>query len=381
MDRPISPADAGPANLHVLDADLFGRQFAADDPENLDRLSLAVPKTDRTPAIEFGYNLKPPKGEKRPYVRCAHCKYPNHWRGYVMRCSDGTRFLVGKDCGAKIYGADFALVERDFAAQRTRQNYLRRLANVKAAFPAMLSALEAIIKHQVFAQFNRCREDLRSCMPQLAQQLDLLVSRRTNALAIEERVRDHAAEQRRDAKHNDEQDEVAKLTMTKRKALRKAHLMPKKDERPIYQIIERPLGQLAGGALFGGMDSTQHQMVACQTRLKEIFRHVAEKPSDDIPTRQLNSMFRELGELLDGVDRQLAVLDAPLEFFRPSHLAIIAQWASLTGACKGAYQARGGTLVWHPADNTGGGTQIAAPTGYVVPRPDELSVFRLAMRG
>jgi len=372
LDRPVEP--------HVSDAELLARQFTTDDPESLDNLCLMVPETDQAPVIEFAYNLTPSKREERPYVRCAHCKYPNHWRGYVMRYPDGRRFLVGKDCGAKIYGADFTLVENRFDEQRTRKGYLRRLGNVRVAFPELLRAVGDILHdHPVFTQYQACRRELHDNLPNLCRQLSLVASRRQGMLAVEERVRDYAAEQRRDEHQKEEQEEVAKLTLTQRKKLRKKGLLPKKDERPIYRTIERHVGRLAGDSLFVSGISPRQAVLECHDRLKAIFREITNRGSENITTTQLRTLVRELGDILDRIDGQLDFLNAVPSFFNPENLLTVAAWASRIPACKGRYHAQGGILLRLPVDDGDSGIRITAPAGYTVPRPDALSVFRLAL--
>lgn len=104
MDGSKPPPQA--ANLHVSDVELLARVFTVDDPEALDGLVAAVPAISETPAIEFWYDVTPPRRHGRPadpmdraFVPCVHCKASRHWRGYVMRSDAGERFLVGKDCG------------------------------------------------------------------------------------------------------------------------------------------------------------------------------------------------------------------------------------------------------------------------------------------
>jgi hypothetical protein len=272
-------------------------------------------------------------------------------------------------------------MEREFSVQRTRQRCLLRLTGVRAGFLALLHAVGEIVRDQVFTQYRVCRDGLHDGMPDLCRQLSLVVARRAGMLAIEEPVRDYAAEERRDARQKAAEDEVAKLTLTRRKGLRKAGQLPKKDDRPIYRTIERPLGQLAGGLLFSGTLSPLSPVVECHDRLKVIFREITEMRSDDITTRQLQALFRDLGEILDKIHLQLAALDAVPQFFYPNNLATVAAWASHTNACNGDYQARSNAVAWYPADRVSVEVQVAAPTGYVVPRPGALSVFRLAFSG
>lgn len=369
-----------PANPHVTDADLLARRFAVDDPECLDQLSLSVPETDHVPVIEFAYDLTPPRGDKRPFVRCAHCKYPNHWRGYVMRCADGTRFLVGKDCGAKIYGADFNLVERDFRVQRTRQAYLRRLDRVRAAFPAALCGVVEIARSKALGQYEAVNRDLRNGMSDLFRQLSQVVKFREGVLYVEERVRDYAAEERRAERQKDAADEIDKLTVTRRKALRKAGLLPKNDDRPIYRTVEKPAGRLAGDGFFNaGGAFPARDLTKCHNRLKTVFHELHGLPSESFTTRRLQQVFHTLRESMAEIEGILAALEAVNRFFYPGNLKTVAAWASRTAECGGDYQASGNAIIRCRSVAIGGDLMIAAPAGYRVPKMQALAPFRLAL--
>jgi len=368
------------ANPHVPDADLLARRFTVDDPENLEQLSLSVPETDDPPVIEFAYDLTPPRGDERPFVRCAHCKYPNHWRGYVMRCADGTRFLVGKDCGAKIYGVDFKLVERRFGAQRTRQAYLRRLDRVQAAFPAALRRVGEIARSEVIGQYEAVHRDLKDGMPDLFRQLLQAVSFRAGVLYVEERVRDFAAEERRAERKKDAADEIAKLTVTRRKALRKAGKLPKSDDRPIYRAVEKAAGRLAGAGFFkAGSTSPSRDLAECHNRLKAVFHELNDVPSEHFKTRRLKQLFQTLRESIAGIEDVFAELDTVNRFFDPDNLKTVAAWATRTPECGGDYQASGNAIVHCRTVAIGGDLMIAAPAGYRVPKMQALVPFRLAL--
>ena len=117
----------------LTDFELKDRVFAISEPETLTGLTVFIPPSTSTPTIEFQYNVTPPAKRSRPWVYCVHCGRPTHWRGYVVKFDGGVRCLIGKDCGAKYYGADFHLFEKEFDAQRKRQFELRRIRALTAA--------------------------------------------------------------------------------------------------------------------------------------------------------------------------------------------------------------------------------------------------------
>ena len=89
----LAPKDS-PSDEQPSDSEILERQFDTDDPEQLPGLRSVLPANFSTAAIEYWYDLSPPKGLHRDYVWCAHDKKATHWRGYVMKTLDGVRFLL-----------------------------------------------------------------------------------------------------------------------------------------------------------------------------------------------------------------------------------------------------------------------------------------------
>lgn len=94
----------------LTDEELKRIKFKNVDPETVENIVLDVPVSDEEPIVEQWYDFR---GTKRKFIRCAHCRYPNHLLGFVIRIGD-QRFLCGHDCGEKIYGFDFRYLKNDF---------------------------------------------------------------------------------------------------------------------------------------------------------------------------------------------------------------------------------------------------------------------------
>ncbi len=151
---------AGALRYSTQDDELGSRVFRCSDPENLDNILLNPPAGGEGPQIEFQYDVTPPKGVDRPYIRCAHCGYPTHWLGFVLLYPNRARILVGKDCGEKLYGASFAQIARHFTQAETRQLQLARLESVNRAYIPFLRFLLALQQHPSVRQVNILLSDM-----------------------------------------------------------------------------------------------------------------------------------------------------------------------------------------------------------------------------
>jgi len=364
-------------HVSIGDAALLQRSFTTDDPEGLPGLVLSVPGGDEQPTIEFSYDLTPAGAVKRSFVRCVHCKYPNHWRGYVMRAADGQRFLVGKDCGTKLYGAHFTLIERTFSFERSRQQHLRRLTGARRAFPDCLKAVASIKGHPALRGYQRCRSEMQASMRPLWSQLVAVATRGSGALTVVEKVRDYAAELRRAERQKSRNTELERLTQSARKALRKEGRLPKDEDKPIYTTVEQPFGQLAGRAFFQVDQSPADVIARSHARLQRVFKEIEETKTDDIPTKRLAFLVRELGEAVADIDRELDRLEALPAFFGRQNLDVVCAWASQREECDGTYKVAGNGIEWEI--RYGDVARLDPPPGFAVPRPDGLEVFKLAL--
>src|SRR4051812_24492830 len=86
----------------LTDEQLLAVNLETEDPEKLEGLVREVPANDAEPHVEFSYDLR---GADRERLRCVHHQH-RHYAGFVMN-KGGARFLVGRDCGRKLYGQNW----------------------------------------------------------------------------------------------------------------------------------------------------------------------------------------------------------------------------------------------------------------------------------
>lgn len=312
----------------LSDQDLRHRVFTISNPEELPDLVPNIPQSDIVPEIEYAYDVTPRKnGSRRELVFCAHCGYPTHFRGYVVKYG-ACRCLIGKDCGSKLYGADFHSQERGFSEERRRQLNLVRLDQAIKAFPNLLRSLAEIVIDPSTEIFDQTRSVFRTKLPNLWSRLSAF-SDGLSDLTVMEEVRDYAAEQRRDERsgadeNSDTQDEQSE---------------------PIYTFMSRSIGPLHGAAF------CQHDLRSAVTtfreaheRLKNEFYRLQRIDTNTLSTRQIsnliNSTDADVTKLLK-YERPMSVVTS---FFGPENLGRIAEWANQSPVVQGQYEARGPSL-------------------------------------
>lgn len=209
---------------NLTDEDLIDWNFRASDPQALDNLRTELPRNQEIPQIEFAYDtLLSGSG----MVRCMHCKKTakNHNRGFVLFYADGSRALVGKDCGAKQYGAAFEHAERQFQLARSRAHYLRRKRAIEANATEICDLVETVSSHPLVEMHSRLKKEFNWGMRSIAPSLADAAQKHDGALFSEERVRDYEAESTRVEK-------------------------PGQKPRDIWRMVYRELGRLASPSFF-----------------------------------------------------------------------------------------------------------------------------------
>lgn len=347
----------------LTDFELKDRVFAISEPEILVDLTDFIPPSTATPTIEFLYNVTPPEKRSRPWVHCANCGRPTHWRGYVVKFDSGARCLIGKDCGAKHYGADFHLFEKEFDAQRKRQFQLRRIRALSQAFPHMLRSLAEFTALPSVLQFDEVRHAMKSRMGEITAAL-WAVARSGGEMAVEELVRDHAAEAARDKNLGD----VAVATGQQ-----------PDDDDPIYLAVKRGIGQLDGREILSVTGPIHPFLLVEHERLKASWQYIQKLGTDRMTTMKLRKLVDDVLESVDKIDRLQGPIAALSRFFGPRNLASIATWANQVRGIQGKVESKGGTLLFTPRGKDVP-SKISMPNNFLAPNFSGFETFKKAVR-
>jgi hypothetical protein len=150
----------------VSDTHLLTIQLTTDSPETLENLVSNVPGGPGDSFVEYGYDLRKSEHAK---MRCTHCHQP-HLAGLVIN-KDGQRFSVGHICGEHIYGANFAVLRKDYDTAVDRQNTLRRIREIRVVVDPFLEWMAVFAGADVFEKYTELKARLQKNMPWLWAQL------------------------------------------------------------------------------------------------------------------------------------------------------------------------------------------------------------------
>lgn len=358
----------------LSDAELSSAVFTTQDPESLAGLSDDVPPPDAgDPRVELSYDFR---GSKRSNLRCAHCRYPNHLCGFVIRVGD-TRFLCGHNCGAKLYGADFEQLHDQFKLAKTRAQELRRFERLRRSRDDLIAALIALPKHPSVIAYDATRSALASSMPRLRGALETIDARQQGSLTIIVKERDHNAEDRRAEGYEEELAEFKKLTVTEQKKRRKEGYGPYLEKGHLFRKVERSIGTLAGASVIRQpRDLLQPRIAERVDATTKALEAVPQGATDGISTKVISGGLKGLNDLLGQIDDLLQALEDLPQFFAAAHLELLGRWAS-ANRLAGTYRSEGRRLIFIPdeADEV----SVEMPTAYQSQIGSRLAAIRAAI--
>lgn len=383
----------------LSDAELRGLSFTTRNPETLDGLVEAVPSPDGTARVEMSYDFRL---TKRAKIRCAHCGFPNHLWGYVIRQGEA-RFLCGNDCGAKIYGADFEGLDRDFRGAQKRAGYLVAVGNLQQALPTFRAYLAALQFERSLGTYEELTREVASKIPRLRGALLNVLQRPDRLLTIDEQARDFDAEARDEDRYERELKEWGGKTLTLRQKLTREGQEPKKSRKPIWKMIEKPIGvapvftfmQAVDGprkiigeitVFFDALAAPAHELSKAEIdrlyaydrrrdRLGEIARVGLQ--FGDTSNAGMAKLLKKVTELLTMLEAQLRRLEEIQTFFEPANLELLATWANARRLA-GEYSAGPGALTFVDS-KTETVRILIKPTDLSLPSSRPILAFRRAI--
>lgn len=154
---------------------------------------------------------------------------------------DDRRFLVGQDCGAKIYGAHFDTIMREFEGARSRASLLPRMQHLKAALPSFNMYLASLRADLSVIGFGALRAEMRYRMPRLWGELVMACLNNHGKLLIDRQIPDPEAEKRADQEYERDMQQWNGMS----NAQRKKYHRPLPPVKPIYKTITETAGQRA----------------------------------------------------------------------------------------------------------------------------------------
>jgi hypothetical protein len=346
----------------LSDEQLVATDFRTEDPTLVENIIRDLPLTGERPIVESAYNTKTSTGRK---VYCLHCKHDTHFRGFVLLLPTGQRMLVGKDCGKKIYGADFDRIEKDFSDARQRAQLLSIRASVASGAPSFRAAVRSLKNDPALELFQDVKRAWNQAVPLLARALAEVCTKGGGTLYITDKIRDFAAEERREERQFENAKLVGTMTKTAVRKARENGDLPSNGRRPkpLYREVPKLLGTLAGQGFFRADQLPHRNIDELGVRAEQILDQLTDGRHS---TAQLRLIFQNLRHVVEALAAEIGRLNELFEAFELRNLTNIASWANHREIGRNSYFAAVGNISCH--DHFGGEPiSVTFPAEYRVP--------------
>lgn len=328
------------------DQQLLNRSFSMADPETLENMSPTMPVDYQNAVVEFEYDVNPGKNNTRNRIWCAHDGYPTHWKGYVMRVGD-IRFLIGHDCGAKIYGLEFKKTEREFDHLKERKNQLLRLQRIFEKLPAMINSLNKLLSAPSLIQMRILQNKLQNDFTKLTQSLRIVACSPNRMVSKTISVRDTASEAARADRNTEKKAELSSMTTTVKKRLRNQGKLPQleSEANPIFKMIEEDAFVLRGKSLLlQDSEGIRKQLEIENAGLKAVYNELKDVDSDKLKRNAILRLFKKLDASKTHFEEIVDYLKAPGRFLHIDHVMSIVEWANSTLDMEDKYSLKDGVF-------------------------------------
>ncbi len=274
--------------------------------------------------------------EKMP---CVKCKRRIHRDGFLSYLATGDVVSFGSCCGPKLFGGSFTTMKRELGRRRSRQLALFRLDGFRSAVRLLLEDLHNEWLLQI-DESDHLNERIRSLDRFLSSQLAVAATRDDKALAISRRI-------------DGARSEILRATVLANSNRTKDYDLPQYEEIAVHH--------LQGSDFIKWRRLKRTLGVATSTILK--LRDVATQPDDNLTTKKIVELTKDVSECLDLLDEIADAHDAAVAFCSPANFAGIVEFAKHHGDIHRRLSMRNGTLV-ATADNEHNEQRIALPDDF-----------------
>jgi hypothetical protein len=378
----------------LTEEQLLRTAFTTNDPESLEGLIEDVPATDELPFVELWYDFR---GTKRERLRCVHCRYHNHLAGYVIRTTEGQRFLVGHECGDKLYGADFEILRSDYDDARDYASNLRRWRNLQAVLPGFLEWLAELQCCAAVRTYRDTKKAFRDELPRLFGAVAVALLRDKGVLSVDERLRDFEGENRAVERYEREKKEWDELTPTERKYRKRNYgdRAPQPPQLPMFKAVPKPVMTVRAANFFSD-DPLPHQRLAdvlagfeglvseisgatLKAAAYEGRKDALHQDRRHLFAHTFKGVFRRLGALLDIIRASIEDVRELDALFRPDSLAVLVNWANSHPKIKERFKMSGHGLIEDDPMRVGPPPVVTLPASFAIPSLERMEAFVAAV--
>lgn len=291
--------EAGRPIGRYTDDELRGRVFEIEDPRDQENYVEIIPEGAQVVDCETFYDLK----SWRYPCGISSCR-TKHMRGFGVLLDNGQRSNIGHNCGSKHFGSGFEEMKSRMEYNARRANFLRRREPLNRVIGDALDLLKEW--RGPMREVATLRNNIRRLSGSLFKELTAMYQRQGGVPMVSRRIRDRAAEQRRDERIKEDHPQFGK---------------------PIYQETEQALsGRLPGQLVFGSLDPSR----GLSDVVVDLTPIISKSEKDTLTNSELLEVFNLLGRCIERLERLADIHEDAAKFCTSEVWKTIAEWQQET---------------------------------------------------
>lgn len=308
-------------------------------------------------------------------------KAHNHWKGFVFNREDGSRMLIGKDCGRLHYGADYDVVKQGFDRYKARQMDLHIIYKAYPMLLQLSDALTGVADHFSYKLLHQARDGLESQMDVLFKRLRGFARGDRKAVILRKKIPNEFAIAERRGRNKLVREELATLSKREKRYLEEIGKLPKLEDesKPLTKEVEVGSFPLKGANFFLDQIEPHCEKIRGSVRLaKALYLSLQNRDSDSLTSGLLMRECAALARLSRQALTAMEQISAMSQFFEQTHLEQVAAWANGYDGDGVVYETRPKGLIRKGGPNF---ADIGLPTGFALPDDSFIRNFGIEVSG
>jgi hypothetical protein len=315
--------------LSEADRELLAASLSVSHPAELGALAPRIDPGVTVVVVEQTYALNTKDPAQR--VDCAAChRQKNHWRGFVVRLSDGKLATIGRTCGTTKHALEYRAQIAEFTARQRRRRSLEQLIAAFNHYDEFRQTAERCLRTPLLSALHAQRGIFTRTFPALTNELGKNPNGSLYGQVFE---RDAEAEREREARRVSKLEGLARQWGVEADDPdQQARLLaaftgdPDFSRERITKKVRKLTGRYQGAAFVCLLSTLQQTIVDLRHRVIHILDAVDDKMTNTLSNSQLMAAVSRFSILVkDLLTWHNTVRDAAL-FFDPANLNEIGHW-------------------------------------------------------
>jgi hypothetical protein len=315
--------------LSESDRELLVASLSVGHPSELGELAARIDPGVTVLVVEQTYALDTNDLEQR--VDCSAChRQKNHWRGFVVRLSDGKLATIGRTCGTTKHALEYRAQIAEFTARQRRRRALEQLVAAFNHYEELRQTAERCLTTPLLKQLHAQRGIFGRTFPVLTK---ALVNSPDGDLYGQVQERDTDAERERETRRRDKVEGLARQWgVEPDHPDQQVRLLaafagdPDFSRERLTRTVRKATAHYRGSAFICLLNMLQQGAVDLRHRVTHVLDAVDDKATNTLMTGQLTAAVSRVRAVLKDLMQWHNAIQDGAAFFEPPNLNEIGRW-------------------------------------------------------